>query len=124
MNMQTLFQPIDYKPADQRTPDTQYRDLLQAILTKGKDKKPIHATLKENAGKPHAFAREITGKACCLEFDLANGFPIFTERDTAKLVKGSIGEISAFLNRARTLDDLVFFGWATLFWERWVSAEL
>lgn len=123
--MQTLqsFQPISYKPADQRTPDTQYRDLLEAILTRGKNKKPIHATLRENAGKPHSFARELTGRACCLEFDLANGFPIFTERDTAKLVKGSIGEIAAFLNGARTLDELVSYGCPKQFWDRWVTED-
>jgi thymidylate synthase len=118
-----VFCPIDYRPASERTPDTQYHDFLEAIMKRGKDKKPIHATLPENAGKPHSFARELTGKACCLEFDLSNGFPIFPERDTRKLVTGAIGEIAAFLNGARTLEELASYGCPRPFWEKWVTED-
>ena len=108
---------INYKPFDERVPDTQYEDLLRAIMDNGKDKKPIHATLPENAGKGNGFARELTGKMCCLEYDLSNGFPIFTCRDDRKLVTGAIGEISAFLNGVRTLEELKSFGCPEQFWK-------
>lgn len=114
---------IEYLPFEKRVPDTQYEDLLRAIMTRGKDKKPIHASLPENAGKGHSYAREFTGKACCLEFDLSNGFPIFGCRDLRKLVPGAIGEISAFVNGARTLDELKKFGCPEQFWKSWVTKE-
>jgi thymidylate synthase len=114
---------IHYIPFDQRVADTQYEDLLRAIMTRGKNKKPIHATLTENTGKGHSYARELTGKACCLEYNLENGFPIFGIRDTRKLVTGAIGEIAAFINGARTLAELKSFGCPEQFWKNWVTAD-
>lgn len=114
---------IPYLPFEKRVPDTQYEDLLRAIMIRGKNKKPIHATLAENAGKGHNYAREFTGKACCLEYNLENGFPIFGCRDIRRLVTGAIGEISAFINGARTLDQLKKFGCPEQFWKSWVTAD-
>ena len=36
---------ITYKPARERTPDTQYQDLLRRILTTGRRIHPIHGRL-------------------------------------------------------------------------------
>ncbi len=106
-----------------RTPDTQYEDLLRTIMDEGKEKKPIHATLVENAGKGQGIVREFTGKACCLEYKLANGYPILTCRDTRDLVTGATGEIAAFLNGVRTLRELKEFGCPEQFWKNWVTAD-
>ncbi len=114
---------IEYLPFENRTVDTQYEDLLRAIFGRGKDKKPIHATLKENTLKGHEYAREYTGKACCLEYDLKNGFPIFGCRDLRELVTGAIGELSGFLNGVHTLDELTSYGCPKHFWKSWVTKE-
>jgi len=116
------MKPIDYRPVEERTPDYQYNRLLRQIMEQGKDKKPIHAGLKENQGSGHSFARELT-HADPLTFDLSNGFPILGHRDLTKTLVGGIAEISAFLNGARTLDELDSFGVPRFFWERWVTKE-
>lgn len=115
--------PIAYLPISERVPDTQYTDLLKKILRCGKDKKPIHASLPENANKGHSYARELTGKSCCLEYDLSNGFPLLTVRDITKLAAGGVGEIAGFLNGARTQEELLKFGCPKQFWENWVTAD-
>lgn len=113
---------IDYLPFEQRVPDTQYEDLLRAIMEDGKDKRPIHADQKENQGKA-PLAREFTGKAGCLEYKLENGFPAFTCRNLKNVITGAIGEISAFLNGARTLEELKSFGCPDNFWVPWITKD-
>lgn len=112
---------IEYKPYKDRIPDTQYNRLLEYIIENGTNKKPIHATLEENAGSGHSIAREATGMR--LSFDLSNGFPIFGHRNIQKIVTGATGEIAGFLNGARTLEELVSYGCPKIFWERWVTKE-
>ncbi len=114
---------VDYLTLEQRNPDHQYSTLLQKILTEGKDKKPIHSTLKENAGSGHSFARELTGKSCILEFDMRNGFPVLTCRNLRKAFKGALGELIGFLNGAETIDDLEAYGCPRRYWESWVTAD-
>src|SRR5262245_45129461 len=54
-----------------------------------------------------------------LRFDLANGFPVITERSLESFWRKPIGELCAFINGAVTLDELAAFGcdwwgpWAT-----------
>ena len=122
-NLEHLYMnnTIQYKPIEERTFDTQYTDLLKHIMENGTDKKPIHASLEENANSGHSFAREVTNAS--LSFDLTNGFPIIGHRDMSKVSIGAIAEISAFLNGARTLDDLRKFNVPDLFWKKWVTKE-
>ncbi|MFW5887749.1 MAG: thymidylate synthase [Bacteriovoracia bacterium] len=112
---------IEYKQYDKRTPDNQYNDLLKQIRETGKDKVPIHARLDENKGTGHQNSKEITG--AMLSYNMANGFPILTCRNLQKVFKGAVGEIIAFLNGARTLDDLEKNGCPKIFWESWVTKE-
>lgn len=109
---------IPYVPFDQRTPDTQYRDLLRTIIDEGEDVTTSH-------GIP---ARKVVGHL--LRFRLANGFPIITERDLVSPPTGSprpaqfqqaLGEICAFLNGAQTQAVLEEFG--CHWWSAWVAAE-
>lgn len=121
MNEEKQIGGITYLPVQKRDVDIQYTNLLIKIMESGKDKKPIHANLKENQGSGHSYAREITNAS--LSFDLRNGFPIFGHRDLRKIITGAIGEIAGFLNGARTLAELEQFGCPRIFWEKWVAAE-
>lgn len=112
---------IEYKPFEERTPDTQYQDLLRDIRDNGKDKVPIHDRLKENANLPEKGSRELTGKM--LSYDLSNGFPLLTERNLKKVFPGAIGELVAFLNGARTLEELEKYGCPKIWWENWVTKD-
>lgn len=98
------------KPYAERTPDTQYRDNLKLILEKGvrvKSQQGVDA-LTYMAPPP-------------LHFKLENGFPMITERSVKGFWKGSIGEICAFINGARTLEELESFG--CKFWTAWGTPE-
>lgn len=106
---------IPYRDMADRTPDFQYQQALRAILQRG--------VLVKN---PFQTAGTLT----CLDlpplvFDFANGFPLITERKIGFWRK-NIAEIFAFINGARTLDDLRTYGdgktWPN-FWEKWVTAE-
>jgi thymidylate synthase len=107
-----------YAPFEERTPDTQYRELLLRIFQEGEDTPTSH-------GVP---ARKIVGHH--MRFPLANGFPIITERDLvsppARTPRPSpfhqaVGEICAFLNGAQTQAELESFG--CYWWSAWVAAE-
>ena len=56
-----------------------------------------------------------------MRFDLANGFPLITERSLKSFWRKSIGELCAFINGATTLDELAEFGcdW----WGPWATPE-
>lgn len=112
---------IEYKPLKDRVPDTQYRDLLKDIRDNGKNKIPIHDRLGENMDLPEKGSREMTGKM--LSYNMENGFPLLSERNLRKVFPGAIGELVAFLNGARTLEELQKFGCPKMWWEKWVSKE-
>lgn len=102
-----------YLPKEQRTVDTQYRDLIQNILSSGEDHTPIHGDpSKRLIGYPMRFKR-------------SNGLPAIAARDLEKynLIKGAIGENIAFMNGARTLEQLEQYGCPKSFWEKWVTEE-
>jgi thymidylate synthase len=106
---------VRYKPFHERTPDSQYRDLMQRILDTGEE-------VVTRQGVP---ALRIVGHL--LRFDLGNGFPIITERDLLSAPNGrpspfhqALGEICAFLNGAQTQQELEEFG--CYWWADWVTA--
>ncbi len=94
---------LTYKPFGKRVPDTQYRKLLERIKREGESVLPQHGE----------EARMVIGHQ--MDFDLANGFPIATERDLVSGGKRSgfnqaLGELFAFLHGVHTLIDLEQFG--------------
>lgn len=99
------------KPYGERTPDLQYRQLLERIMNEGRDVMPIHGV----------GARMIVGHQ--LRYNLENGFPLLTERDLTKSFPGALGEHIGFLNGARTLEQLKSYGMPGVFWDRWVTKE-
>jgi thymidylate synthase len=112
---------IKYKPYDERTPDTQYQDLLRRIIDEGIDKTPIHARLPENQGLAKKGSRDTSGLV--LRYDMRNGFPVLTERNLRKAFHGAIGELVAFMNGAVTLEELEQYGCPKIWWENWLTKE-
>jgi thymidylate synthase len=100
---------MSYEPFEQRRPDSQYRDLLARILEQGEEvptrQGPAAITLMQQT----------------MRFDLANGFPMITDRSMEGFWRKPIGELCAFINGATTLDELKAFGcdW----WDAWATPE-
>jgi thymidylate synthase len=96
-----------YLPFDERAPSTQYRDMLAAIRTTG-------ARVQTKQG---VDALALAG--CQMRFPMAHGAAVITERAIGGFVGKAIGELCAFINGARTLEQLAAFGcdwwgpWAT-----------
>lgn len=101
---------MEMLPYEKRTVDTQYRDLLSFILSTG-------VRVKSQQG---VDALTVIGPKP-MHFKLENGFPMITERSIKGFWKGSIGEICAFMNGARTLEALESFG--CKFWTAWATPE-
>lgn len=104
---------VIYKPAEERIPDIQYRQLLKKIRDEGE-------TVETQQEHP---AKRIIGHQ--MRFNLENGFPIITERDLASGNKSvfsqSLGELFAFLHGAKTQKELERFG--CYWWKDWVTTE-
>lgn len=100
---------MHYRPAAQRQPDSQYQRLLARILAEG-------AEVPTRQGPP-----ALTLMQQAMRFDLANGFPLITERSLKSFWRKPIGELCAFINGATTLAELAEFGcdW----WGPWATEE-
>ena len=106
------------KPFADRTPDSQYQNLLKKIMDEGTEVAPIHGKLAGN--KQGGMAKMLVGQQ--LRYKMDNGFPLITERDlSGSLFKGALAEHVAFLHGARTQADLEKFG--CKWWSKWVTAE-
>ncbi|MDB5244642.1 MAG: Thymidylate synthase [Parcubacteria group bacterium] len=90
---------IEYKPLSERTPDEQYANSLRFIQKRGIMKKKT----AQGIGALTCF-----GTLPPMVFDLSNGIPCITERKIG--YKMSIAEKAAFLNGARTIDEIGSFG--------------
>lgn len=100
---------IEYKPFNERTPDKQYRKLLKKIMKSGHRVSPIQ-------GDDALRKCGVT-----LRFEMANGFPLITQRDLSGLFAGAMGELLAFINGVRTQKGLKEFG--CNYWGRWLTKE-
>lgn len=98
-----------YKPYDQRTPDTQYHDIVQRILDEGE--------WSDTRQGPRA--KTLIGVQ--MRFRLENGFPVITDRSIKSFWQKPIGELCAFINGARTREQLAEFG--CTWWDAWTSEE-
>jgi thymidylate synthase len=99
----------DYLPYAQRTPSTAYRDMLRSILDGG-----TRVRTKQGVD-----ALALAGVQ--MRFPMAHGAAVITERSIKGFARKAIGELCAFINGARTLEELAAFGcdW----WGPWASAE-
>ncbi len=107
-----------YKPLAKRQPDYQYQNLLRLILKDG-----LRSTAQQEVD-----TISLVG-APPMRYKLANGVPLITERNMAPVFKNgkptiwqqAIAEIIAFMNGARTQEELIAFG--CHWWEPWVSEK-
>ncbi len=107
---------FSYKKFSERTPDTQYHELLKLIKHQGER---IYSQMEEDSLMILGYL---------MRFDLSNGFPIITERDLLarsndrpSQFQMAIGELCAFLNGARTLEEMKKFGCG--WWKAWVTEK-
>jgi thymidylate synthase len=98
-----------YLPYAQRTPSSAYRDMLRTIVEGG-----AHVQTKQGVD-----ALAVAGVQ--MRFPMAHGAAVITERSIKGFARKAIGELCAFINGARTLEQLAEFGcdW----WGPWASAE-
>ncbi len=98
-----------YLPPKERAPSTEYADLLRMICRHG-----VRVRTKQGVD-----ALAVAGHA--MRFPMAHGAAVITERSIGAFVHKAIGELCAFINGARTLDELEAFGcdW----WGPWATAE-
>jgi thymidylate synthase len=96
-----------YLAYEDRLPDSQYRDMLERIASEG-----IPVPTRQGP-------RALTLMQQTMRFELANGFPMITERSLQSFWRKPIGELCAFINGATTLDELAAFGcdW----WDPWAT---
>jgi thymidylate synthase len=99
----------NYLPYAEREPSTAYRELLRAIRDGG-----VRVQTKQGEE-----ALALAGH--CMRFPMAHGAAIVTERSIKSFVGKAIGELCAFINGARTLEELAAFGcdW----WDAWATPE-
>ncbi|TMK38562.1 MAG: thymidylate synthase [Actinobacteria bacterium] len=98
-----------YLPFPERRVSTAYRDLLRTIREEG-----VRVETKQGID-----ARAVAGHV--MRFPMAHGAPVITERSIATFTGKAIGELCAFINGARTLDELAQFGcdW----WGPWANEK-
>jgi thymidylate synthase len=98
-----------YRPFDEREPDGQYRALLGRIAADG-----IPVPTRQGP-------KALTLMQQTMHFELANGFPVITERSMKSFWRKPIGELCAFINGATTLEEFAAFGcdW----WDAWATPE-
>lgn len=99
----------DYLPYAERRPSTQYQDMLRTIREDG-----IRVGSKQGEN-----ALALAGVQ--MRFAMKHGAAVITERSIKGFVGKAIGELCAFINGARTLDELAAFGcdW----WDAWATPE-
>lgn len=98
-----------YLPYAERTPSTQYQDMLRTIRGSG-------ARVQTKQGTD---ALAVAG--CVMRFPMEHGAAVITERSITGFAGKAIGELCAFINGARTLEELAAFGcdW----WGGWATPE-
>jgi thymidylate synthase len=100
---------MNYNPYAERTPDTQYKQVLKNILDNG-----IMSPTRQGPG-----ALTVMGQQ--MHFDLRNGFPMITERSVKGFWRKPIDELCAFINGVRTREGLAEYG--VTWWDAWTTPE-
>jgi thymidylate synthase len=97
----------NYLPYEERRVSTEYQDMLRTIRDTG-----VRVTTKQGVD-----ALAIAGHS--MRFPMAHGAAVITERSIKGFASKAIGELCAFINGARTLDEFRAFGcdW----WDAWAS---
>ena len=98
-----------YLPYSERRVNSQYQDMLRTIRDSG-----TRVRTKQGVD-----ALAVAGHS--MRFPMEHGAAVITERSIKGFAPKAIGELCAFINGARTLDELAEFGcdW----WGPWATAE-
>lgn len=109
-----------YLPYEERTPDFQYRGVLASTLPEADGGEGEFVKNEfQDSGRYSNFGMPK------VDFKFRNGFPLITERKVNFWPK-FINEMAAFINGARTLDEMRQYGdkktWPN-FWEQWLYPE-
>lgn len=100
----------EYLSLDQRKPDSQFQDMLRAIMTdgiQGESQQEVDAI-----ALPYSYT---------LRYFLSNGAPIITERKISGFAPKAIVELFEFLKGTRTLAGLEAAG--CNWWDAWATEE-
>lgn len=107
----------EYRPYSERTPDEQYKNLIRTVLEKGawgpspmvdKDGKEVRTI-------------DLLGAPVSRFNILENGVPFLTERSLKGFWKGAVGELLAFVNGARTQEELEEY--KCKWWKSWCTEK-
>jgi thymidylate synthase len=90
-----------YHPLQERRPDYQYQKRVSTILEGG----VLAKDTPQGVGALTCF-----GTLPPMVFDLKNGVPFITERDCSKFWRKAVAEIIAFINGARTIEEIESYG--------------
>ena len=107
----------EYTKYEERTPSEQYKNLIREVMRKGiKGPSPM---VDKDGNEINTI--DYMG-ATPIRFNiLENGVPFITERDISGFWKSAVGELFAFINGARTQEELVKYG--CKWWKYWVTKE-
>ena len=116
--MPTFKDITNAKPYEERTPNSDYKEMLKEVYEKG--------IKTESQQGVDAYTR-IAPKP--MRFKFENGFPVLTERNLAPemktlpvtIWKQAIAEICAFINGARTVKEFEKFG--CYWWDVWCTEK-
>lgn len=97
-----------YSPFGERVSDWQYIDRLNTVLEEGE----MVRDAPQGVGALTCF-----GTLAPMVFNISNGVPVITERSLKNFWRKPISEIIAFINGARTLDEIASYGCD--FWEEY-----
>jgi thymidylate synthase len=99
----------NYLPYSERRVNSEYQDMLRTIRDTG-----TRVRTKQGVD-----ALALAG--CSMRFPMEHGAAVITERSIKGFAPKAIGELCAFINGARTLDELAEFGcdW----WGPWATPE-
>jgi thymidylate synthase len=100
---------MEYLPYEQRPVSREYRRVLDRVLGSGTE------------GETRQGEKALTVMQQTMEFPLAQGFPVITERSVRSFWRKPIGELCAFINGATTLKELEEFG--VDWWGPWATPE-
>src|SRR3954465_12600430 len=98
-----------YLPFEERRPSSEYQDMLRLIRENG-----VRVETKQGEQ-----ALAVAGHS--MRFPMEHGAAVITERSIRGFAGKAIGELCAFINGARTLEELAEFGcdW----WGPWASEQ-
>lgn len=107
---------------DEKSVNTQYKDLLARILKEG-----VRAFKQQSKHSEDGKGDAITLVGHQMRFDLRREFPMITERDllsqgkTFPMYEMALNELFAFLHGARTVKELE--EWNVPWWKKWANPE-